>query len=52
MTVTKNQGKVEQECLIERNLQLDQNISIAFRLNFCYFLLMLNQKRKLPKMEW
>ena len=52
MKVISNQGKMEQDWLIQRNLQLDQNISIAFWLNFCYFLLMLNQKGKFWKMEW
>ena len=52
MTVTANQGKIEQDWLIQRTLQPNQNISIGFWLNFCYFLLMLNQKGKFRKMEW
>ena len=30
MTVTANQGKIEQDWLIQRTLQPNQNISIAF----------------------
>ena len=52
MTVTGNQGKMEQDWLIHRTLQLDQNISIAFFDKIFVFLLMLNQKGKFQKMEW
>ena len=41
--VTRSERKMEQDSLIQRNLQLDQNISIiALWLNIFYFLLMLN----------